>query len=346
MAERDSAMKKQWKRIGYIAVGIILLVLTVSTGQYGLGRQDKEVYEMACEQQANVDKIGFRDFRLSDYPLAYYDGDYDYVLTRDGDSYQTVKRKSVLDTFAGTAYFVEDHYEIVVPTMKKFRMLADVITTAEQFSSLSSGEAVSFEADTYGEKEQVSTIWHEAFHAYQFTCAEDKIQELLSGHSFGENDFNEGMIVDEVDSNTEVKKIYEKQLGLLKQAVRLAANHEGEPAETDIDTLREIIIQYKQLDDRRRELLSDEVLILEEYYERVEGSAYYVEGRVYETLYSGEAFDKHYVEGLDIYQNGSGKYYGIGMAQCRILDALSPDWATEYDFSEGFMDLIYARLGV
>lgn len=344
-------MKKVWKKAACVGLGIILLAGTISTGEYGLSKKDKEIYEMACAQQENVNELGFRDFRLTDYPVVYYDGEHDYVVTMEGDSYQVTKRKPVLNTFAGTAYPVGDHYEIIVPTIDKFRKLFDTLNAAGQFGSFASGESVSFDKDSYGEKEQAATIWHEAFHAYQFTDAEDEITALLAEHSFENENFGENRIVKEVDSNPEIKAMCEKEMGLLKQAVELVIDETqqadaGENGKVDVDTLRNIILQYKQLEEERISMLPEDVLILEAYYTRLEGSAYYVEGCVYQSLYSEKAFKEQYVDDLGVYEEGSSKYYKIGMAQCRILDWLSPEWKADYDFSESFMNLIYESLGV
>lgn len=350
-------MKKVGKSIFCLGIGTVLLAGTVLTGQYGLPKEDKEIYEMACAQQEYVDELGFRDFRLTDYPLAYYDGNYDYVLTWEGDTIRIDRRKPVLNTFAGTAYPVGDHYEIIVPTLENFRGLFDTLNMAGQLGGLSGGDRSSFEESAYGEKEQVATIWHEAFHAWQSTFEEETIEALLAGHTFEEEEFGEQMIVQEVDSRPEIRAIYEQELALLKQAVELAADSQEAPeregkteapgiSEAEVDTLQSIILQYRQLEEKRMGMLPEEVLILEEYYRRLEGSAYYVEGYIYQKLYSWEAFEKQYLEGLDVYTGGSNKYYGIGMAYCRILDRIAPDWKAGYDFSESLTDLIYEALGI
>lgn len=324
------------KRIVYIGTGLILLIGTIATGNYGLSKENQDIYKMALEEQEEIDKLGFRNFKLSEYPVSFYDGDYDYVMKVDNGTYLVNKRETVLDTFVGTAYPVDDHYEVVIPTIEKFEKLFDVLNLASDVEQASEGGGISFDKDSYGEREHVATIWHEAFHAYQCTYAMEQEIELLKGHSFAEGDLDEGMIVEEIDSNKKVKEIYEKQLELLKRAVNL----------TDVDKLKETILQYKKLEEERKALLSEDVLILEEYYTRMEGTAYYVEGYIYKKLYSEEAFQSRYVEGIDVYTQGSNKYYKIGMAQCMILDYLDDGWKTDYDFSESIMDLIYERLEI
>ena len=324
------------KKIGYIGIGLILLIATIATGNYGLSKENQDIYKKALEKQDEIDKMGFRNFQLSEYPVSFYDGNYDYVMRVDDGTYSVNKREPVLDTFVGTTYQVDDHYEVIVPTIEKFEKLFDVLNLASGMGEASEGGDISFEKDSYGEKEHVATIWHEAFHAYQCTYAMEQERKLLAGHTFSEDDLDEQLIVEEIDSNEQVKGIYEKQLELLKKAVNL----------TDVDNLKEIILQYKKLEEERRALLSEDVLILEEYYTRMEGTAYYIEGFIYKSLYSEEAFQSRYVDDIDVYTQGSNKYYKIGMAQCMILDHLDDEWKADYNFSESIMDLIYERLEI
>ncbi|MDE5863557.1 MAG: hypothetical protein K2H34_04335, partial [Lachnospiraceae bacterium] len=98
------------KRLAIVLIGIILVVSVVLTGNYGLSDSDKKCYESAVELQENIDEIGFKDFKLNDYPVAFCDGKRDYVITPSGNSYSIQKRKPVLDTFVATAFEVEGHY--------------------------------------------------------------------------------------------------------------------------------------------------------------------------------------------------------------------------------------------
>lgn len=328
--------KQSIKAIPYILTGIVVLTGSIATGSWGLSDKDKAIYEMAAEQQDSVNAFGFEGFELADYPVTFFDGDYDYVVQPETDGYSVEKRMPVINTFVGTAYEVDGHYEVIVPTIDKFSEMFDILSAATTAGELSEHSDLSFEKDEYGEKEQVATIWHEAFHAYQMTKAEPQIEEVLAGHAFSEEDLQEGLIVKQVDENEEQRALYEEQMALLKEAV----------STSEVDTLKEIIIQYKELEEERTALLSEEVRILEEYYKRFEGSARYVEAMVYRNLYSEEAFQARYIENLDVYQGGSGKYYGIGMAECLILDRLCGDWKAEYDFSESFLDLICAELKI
>lgn len=189
-------MKKYRGRIVYIVVGVILLTGSVLTKSRGLSDVDKAIYEMALGQQEWVDTLGFEGLRLADYPVAFFDGKKDYVVTAKEDGYAIETRKPVINTFAGTAYEVDDHYEVIVPTVDKLSELVGLVDSAGKMQKMTEGEGslkgaqteVSTKEETYGEKEQATTIWHETFHAYQFTQAQEQIEAMLGGHTFAEGD--------------------------------------------------------------------------------------------------------------------------------------------------------------
>lgn len=329
---------KRIQRMLYIGMGILLLVATILTGQYGLSKENVEIYTRALEMQDEMEELGFPEFNLSDYPVAFFDGTYDYVLTTNGDEVEIKRRKPVMDTFVGTAYPVEEHYEVLMPTLEKFQDMIDLFASAQQIEEMNNGNGVMLEENEYGINEQITTIWHEAFHAYQCTYYLEEIEELLAGHSFLEGDFGDGekLIVEQVDRNPQIVALYERELELLKQAVLCE----------DIDTLKRHILEYKTLEEERQALLGEDILILENYYRQIEGTARYVEACAYRELYSEEAFQAYYVEGINQYRNGSSKYYDIGMAECLILDKLEPDWETRYHCTDDIMEQIYQYLGV
>lgn len=84
-----------------------------------------------------------------------YDGKAEYVF----ENGEMKKRAPVLETFAGTVYPVENHFEVIVPTVEQF----------EQLMSLTGGAEGMVAGSGYGPQEQKATIWHEAFHGYQLT---------------------------------------------------------------------------------------------------------------------------------------------------------------------------------
>lgn len=181
----------------------------------------------------------------------------------------------------------------------------------------------------YNTEEQVSTIWHEAFHCWQFTNFEDNIDKIYSGI------IDENTISQSVDANTQAAEMLADQLTILKETIKCE----------DVDKMRENIVKYKQLDTQRKELLTENITQLEDYYTIVEGTAFYVESCIYRSELPNK-YMSVYIDDIDEYKGGAAKYYHMGMAQCMILDKLNSEWKTNYRFSESLMEMIYEELEI
>lgn len=331
--ENKSSEKKSTKRRGKkitvqkiiaAAIGAALLAGWILTAERGIGIQEKQIYRKAVEEQEQVDKLGFSNFKLEDYPVAMYDGKADYVFYKGSIE----KRSPVLETFAGTAYPVSDHYEVIIPTLERFDGLL----------SLAGGVEGMVSGSGYGEKEQIATIWHEAFHAWQLSGhqilgedlspAEMEKELEQSGKETGNSE--EELVVKEVDQNKEQKQRLEKEMQLLKAAAE----------EKDTDKMKAVILQYKDLQRQRREKMSPEAITAEQRCELTEGTAYYVEGNVLKALKGEQEYQERYLDTLDAFEGGRGKYYRTGMAKCLILDKLDPDWKEGLDFTESLDQLL------
>ena len=315
--------------IAYVMTGITLLTGSIVTSARGLSDKDKAIYKTAKTQQSAVDSLGFKGFSLQDYKILFYDGKKDYEVKEEDGELVITKQKPVLSTFAATAYEEDGEYEIIVPTLDKIGKMFDMLNSAGQLKDKESS-SVSFAQDSYGEKEQVATIWHEAFHAYQFTKYDEPLTKFIGNHTFSEDDLGEAVIVEEVDENKEQKSLYEQELAFLKKAIDT----------TEVDTLKELILQYITLDEERTKQLSERARITEKYYKTVEGSARYVEAYVYRNLYSQKKFSDYYLANMDQFKKGSAKYYKVGMAECMLLDKLDANWKEEYDFSKSFQEIL------
>lgn len=303
------------KRIIMGILGVILLTGVLITAEYGLSKENIEVYEEAIALQTELKGIGFEGFDIADYPMAFYDGEKDYVLTREGSEYTITKRKALVDFIAATAYPVEDGFEIHTPTVEKMSSLVGI------FGALEGAE--------YGKNEHIVTLWHEAFHCYQLTNYMTNIEALC------ETAVEESKIAETVDVHEQAVEIYKQQVALLEEAVKC----------DEIDRIREYIVQYKELEAQRNLLFEEEIINLEKYYTTVEGSACYIEANVCNVL-EPERFEADYVNTISEYANGTAKYYKAGMAQCMILDRIAPGWKDGYDFSKVPIELIYEVLGL
>ncbi|MBQ8568575.1 MAG: hypothetical protein IJ446_05085 [Oscillospiraceae bacterium] len=300
------------KKIIFGAVGIGLAASVIATGTYGLPEEDKDIYNKAAAISAGSDNFGFKDFSIENYPVAFYDGEYDYVVTQENGTENITKRKPVLNSIAATAYPVDEHYEVLTPTLEKMSSVLGVLTASEE----------------YGERDHITTLWHEAFHCWQLTNYYDNIINICGGT-------DEKLVADKIDTNERAAALFQEQSELLEQAV----------GASDIDKMREYIVKYNQLEQERNALLSEELTDLENYYEIVEGSACYIEMLVY-TMQDPENTERDYISEISGYSDGTGKYYKTGMAQCIILDKLNIEWKDTYDFSRPFIDLINEELDI
>lgn len=300
------------KKIVIILIGIALAGAVIATGTYSLTQDNIDIYERAAAIDSSV--TGFEGFSLTDYPVAFYDGEWDHVITWENGGYNIEKRAPVISFAAATAYPVDDHYEVLAPTVEKMSSLLGIMSMGEV---------------GYGTEEQVATIWHEAFHCWQLTNYYDNIEGICS------EDVDESIISEYADKNTQAAELFTQQAELLENAVKCE----------NIDKLREYMVKYEQLDDQRKALLSEDVISLEEYYTRVEGTARYAEACVYKTEHP-EKFTESYIDNIGEYSGGSSKYYRIGMAQCMILDKLNAEWKNGYDFSEPLIELIYKDMEI
>ena len=299
--------------IVFILVGILLVAGVIATGTYSLSEENIKIYERAVSLEAE-NNFGFDGFAITDYPVSFYDGDNDYVIIWENGEYSVTKRSAVMDSIVATAYPVEEHYEVLTPTVEKMSSLVGLLSAGNE---------------SYGEDEHIVTLWHEAFHCYQLTNHFESIEEIPLVP------VDESLIVQYADTDKQAVELFEQQALLLQNAVKT----------DDIDVIKDYIVEYKKLAENRRTLLLDEVNSLEDYYTRVEGTACYIEACVYKTLLP-DSFDSYYIDNISIYGNGSGKYYKTGMAMCMILDTINPEWKDSYDFSEPLINLIYKELEI
>lgn len=299
------------------AIGIGILCGAIFTKPSGLTDEDRTCYEKALSLQSAADNIGFKNFYLTDYPVAICDGKNDYVITSNGESFDVTKRLPAIETLAGTIYRVDEHYEVIVPSRSLIKNLVGIM-----------GEA-------WNDDKQAATIWHEAFHCWQMNNYEDTITAIIGTNTFEDDNFGEQLINNQYTASPHTKDLFCQQLDLLSNCIN----------EQSIDNIKAYIVKYKQLDEKRSALLSEETLLLEKYYTRVEGTASYVEACICKEQDSVR-YKSDYLNNIDTYSEGSVKYYTLGRSQCLLLDKLDPSWKTEYDFSEDLIDLIYEKLGV
>lgn len=316
-------MMKLWK-IAYGFTGLILGIGTVLTGSYGLSKVNQEIYKNALSLEGDMEKMGFPEFSLADYKVRFYNGNCDYVVK--GENIE--KEDAILDVFAGTTIEVLGEYQVLLPTYEKFSALFDLLDAAGTVSQGMSEGTMVFTQDTYSENAHAASIWHEAFHAWQADRWQDEIDALMKRVNLSEEDNREDIIVREADGNSMAKAMFEEEMMLLKKA------YQGEGEER-----KECILKALALGDKRREILSDSANAMEFYLENLEGSARYVESLAYRSLEGDEAWQSRYM-GEFQYENGSGKYYCLGMLKGLLLDEVAKGWQGEFSMELGLDKLL------
>ena len=302
-------MKNYVFRICGIAVGAILLVAYITTGTYWLSEQDEELYYDAIALQEIADDIGFDNFKLEDYPVSFNDGKNEYVITSDGN---IEKRKPVLDIFVATSIPVDDHWEVFAPTYKRFEPLA-VMVMAEK--------ALAADSDELQQAIFISTIWHEAMHAWQFTNYNDNVNEWNTQPD------PENIIV---DNTPEARTLYEQELTLLYKAAY----------ETDMEQLKTIAEAICAIEEKLENILPANAYATSVQAELTEGTAQYFESQIFRSLRGEDDYIDHYIEGIDVYNEGREKYYTLGMAKCLLIDKLDPAWKNNFAMDRSYADMI------
>lgn len=318
-------LKWNGKDIIYIAVGILLLVMTIVTGTNGLSGTDKDIYTKAMDLQEDVKGLGFADFDVNEFKVRFFDGETDYVVKGD----EIVEEEPVIETFVGTTVEVEGEFQVLLPTYERFSQMFTALATA---GSMASGEFAFEEAD-YSMNAHIATLWHEAFHTWQFTNSFSKIERWAMESGMNEaSDYSE-IIVNEVDANEALVLLFEQEMQLLLQA------WEEEDTLAKTDLLKNVLA----LGEEREALLSTQAAFVEQYYETLEGSAQYVEACIYKELEGQEAWEETYMSPFR-YENGSGKYYAKGRVKCMILDQIAPQWKESFDATTSMNVLLQQAL--
>lgn len=136
------------------------------------------------------------------------------------------------------------------------------------------------------------------------------------------------MILSEADAKTAAVKDFEEEMEFLQKAWK------AEDAQR-----KEYIVKALDIAKEREEMLSDSANAMEFYLENLEGSAMYVESQAYRLLEGDKAWQEYYM-GEFQYENGSGKYYHMGMLKGVLLDEISPGWQKDFSMKEGLNELL------
>ncbi|MCR5105545.1 MAG: hypothetical protein K6B68_14010 [Eubacterium sp.] len=90
----------------------------------------------------------------------------------------------------------------------------------------------------------------------------------------------------------------------------------------------------------REKLLEEDEIVSEDFYEMVEGTAYYVEANAVRYENGEAAYTDKYIKTIDEYSGGNSKYYHLGMLECMLLNELDPEWKDSYSFDRPLSEVI------
>lgn len=311
---------KFFKQI-YAAVGVVLVVSVAATGTYGLSKTDREIYKTAIGLQEKMRENGFEGFVLEDKKVRFFNGEADYVVSGD----EIKKEEAVFDTFVGTTSKVDGEYQVILPTYDNFSNMFKLLNAAQ---SVSNG-SMQFSEDEYSTNVHVTTLWHEAFHTWQFANWEEEIFAQAETAGLAESDSTEEIVVNNIDSNEQLVLSFSSEMELLEAA------YETE----DMDEKKALTEKALAVSKERKEMLSEKEVYVEKYYEMIEGTARYVEAQAYLLLEGEEAWKEAYFDTFE-YSNGSGKYYEMGMYKCLLLDQLVPEWKADFKVTDSLDDYL------
>lgn len=303
--------------IVYGLIGTILVILLICFSSAELPEINQTLYSKAYQLSNNVEEEIWPGYSFNSYPVAIRKRNTEYVFQAD----KYIKRKAVLPIIAATAYKHEGEINIFMPSkadMDSLGQIAEGLSESqEQFF------ITGFTIDKKGisDNRYVVFLFHEGLHAYQLEYFEDNLFDSLSDSS-DEN----AEVLQLVDTDTTIKSLYVRENEALADLVQLRDKGELKGKISRYLTIREERMQafQQKYGDEKTNLLK----VLEDYYEKVEGTARYTEAQAAKLLRDDDLY-REYIQSLQVNMDGKEKYYRSGMAMCLIFDELSVAWKEE-----------------
>ena len=317
-------MKKKIGSALYLLLGLVLLFFTIRTASIGLDPADRKIYERAMALDARTGGFGFPNFSVHNYTVRISNGRMDEVVRND----EWHREKAAVDTLVATALKIGDEYEVILPTYRDFSTFFDFLNGLA--TTAASGEQ--FTVDSYSEEFHIATLFHESFHAWQFSTMTAEGQEKMA-HLMATGEDAEEIVTQEIDSVPKHRQSLQNELKYLYTADR--AKDRGEL----------VAALAKALDEEsaRRERLSEAAVSAERFYETVEGTARYVESKTYLALTDVESYRRAYLN-EDAYSKGTEKYYRIGMMKALLLDRLALGWQKDFALPDDLSERLRAAM--
>lgn len=312
----------------YGLIGILLVTLLISFSNAGLPEINQTLYSKAYQFSDSVTEEIWPGYEFKAYPVAIRKGNNEYVFQAG----QYSRRKAVLPIIAATAYKHEGEINIFIPSkadMDSLGQIAEGLSESqEQFF------ITGFALDKKGisDNRYIAILFHEGLHAYQLDYFEDSLFNSLSGVL----DDNEE-ILRLVDTDVTIKNLYKEENKALYDILQVDKGELPDKISRYL-TIREQRMQSirQKYGDRKENLLR----LLENYYEKVEGTARYMEAQAARLLGDNELY-REYTHSIQVSVDGKENYYRSGMAMCMIFDELNSVWKEEaFSRPESMVELL------
>ncbi|WDV44597.1 hypothetical protein PV797_13865 [Clostridiaceae bacterium M8S5] len=311
----------------YFIVGVLLVISCFVTSNKGLDKKNYELYKYSKEIESIVEEKVWKGLRISDYPVAIKAQDMEYVFYNE----EIKKRKEILPVLAATAYRVDGKMNVLVPSYDELGNVKEFVEGIGDESKMIKN-SFGFSESNMTDEEYIAILYHEAFHAYQFTHFK-KLEET-------EIKLDEALMIK--IKQDEVLSKYTKEEGETLYNALTAKTSEL----CLINARRYIQIRNKRNKYLESNLTKEECKQLvnsEDFYELIEGTAYYVQLKVLEILADKENYDQAIKDTKEL-GCSKHKYYESGMAMLLISHKLGLKITDEIFMMEGSLYDKFASL--
>ena len=296
-------------KAGFIMFGIILISSFILLQKDDFPDLEESLIEEAF--QVNEEDI-WPNFDMGVFPIEIREDDNAYLFYKG----EKTKREPVLPVLAATVYKVDDEIQVFMPSKDAMEKLGRLMEDGHEGGPLLSS-AFSLSGMKLTNNHYIALLYHEIFHGYQMKYYEDDIFRTMP------NDFDERETYQYIDSIKDDKDLYELQL---KQNRVLYDIIKGEKTINDYKHARQMYINA--LNQTYDQEIVDDILYLENYYEKIEGTARYVQLKTLFALDEKQLYNQ-YIEDINEDIGGKEKYLRSGMAISLLLDTYDPDWKSD-----------------
>lgn len=318
----------------YAVFGLTLLVICIYHGTKGLSEKDKHLYRYAYELSDELEEKIWPDYNFKEYPVAVRKGNYEYVLKGESQG----KRRAALPVIAATAYWVKDEMNIFIPSKSVMDSLGQLVEGLSGEEEMLFIKGFSLEKKTISDNQYIAILHHEGLHAFQFDNYSESLFKIMT-----KEEEERIRLLSTIDQDASLQNLYNKEKKKLVHIIGL--ENKGDIIEGIKEYIALRNIRREELIKRFGNSKSEELLMLENYYEKVEGTARYIEVKAVE-LMKDENLYKEYMDSLQETVAGKEKYYRSGMAMCLVLDKLGYNWKEDvFKRTDSIFEILIATIG-